>query len=91
MDPMDNSYLWIVIVGFIIAFILALGLGANDVANSFGTSVGSKVLTLRGACIVATICETSGAVLAGGKVTGCYHRKQLEKLALCRLLLGFSH
>ena len=70
MDPMDNSYLWIVIIGFIIAFILALGLGANDVANSFGTSVGSKVLTLQSACIVATICETAGAVLAGGKVTG---------------------
>ena len=70
MDSMDNSYLWIVVIGFIIAFILALGLGANDVANSFGTSVGSKVLTLRDACIVAAICETSGAVLAGGKVTG---------------------
>ncbi|XP_046864585.1 sodium-dependent phosphate transporter 2-like isoform X2 [Xenia sp. Carnegie-2017] len=66
---MDNTYLWIVVLGFIIAFILALGLGANDVANSFGTSVGSKVLTLRNACIVATICETAGAVLAGGKVT----------------------
>ena len=74
MDAMDNSYLWIVIVGFIIAFILALGLGANDVANSFGTSVGSKVLTLRDACIVAAICETSGAVLAGGKVTGLLFR-----------------
>lgn len=70
MATMDNAYLWVVIVGFVIAFILALGLGANDVANSFGTSVGSKVLTLRGACIIATICETSGAFLVGGKVTG---------------------
>ena len=67
---MDNNYLWIVVIGFIIAFILALGLGANDVANSFGTSVGSKVLTLRDACIVAAFCETAGSVLAGGKVTG---------------------
>ena len=72
IEAMDNTYLWIVVLGFIIAFILALGLGANDVANSFGTSVGSKVLTLRNACIVATICETAGAVLAGGKVTGIY-------------------
>ena len=62
MEAMDNTYLWIVIIGFIIAFILALGLGANDVANSFGTSVGSKVLTLRDACIVAAFCETAGSV-----------------------------
>lgn len=57
--------LWIVIVSYIIAFFLAFGVGANDVANSFGTSVGSKVLTLRNACILATIFEIAGAVLIG--------------------------
>lgn len=36
MEPMLAGVLWIVIVGFIIAFILAFGIGANDVANSFG-------------------------------------------------------
>jgi sodium-dependent phosphate transporter len=74
-----DSYLWLVITGFIIAFILALGLGANDVANSFGTSVASKVLTLRNACILASVCETAGAVLAGGKVTGFY----IPNLIIC--------
>lgn len=43
----DNSMLWTVIVGFIMAFILAFAVGANDVANSFGTTVGAKVLTMR--------------------------------------------
>lgn len=36
-----SDYLWILIVGFIIAFFLAFSVGANDVANPFGTSVGS--------------------------------------------------
>jgi hypothetical protein len=49
----------------VIAFILAFGIGANDVANSFGTSVGSGVLTLRQACWLATVCEVSGAILIG--------------------------
>ena len=42
----DWHYDWIVIVGFFIAFLLAISVGANDVANPFGTSVGSGALTL---------------------------------------------
>ncbi|KAM4687675.1 LOW QUALITY PROTEIN: sodium-dependent phosphate transporter 2-like [Discoglossus pictus] len=57
-----------VIVGFIIAFILAFSVGANDVANSFGTAVGSGVVTLRQACILAFIFETTGSELLGAKV-----------------------
>ncbi|XP_045677848.1 sodium-dependent phosphate transporter 2 [Phyllostomus hastatus] len=63
-----NEYLWMVILGFIIAFILAFSVGANDVANSFGTAVGSGVVTLRQACILASIFETTGSVLLGAKV-----------------------
>lgn len=65
MDPYTIDVLWIVIVGICIAFILAFGIGANDVANSFGTSVGSGVLSIRQACWLATFCEVSGAVLIG--------------------------
>ncbi|XP_041435786.1 sodium-dependent phosphate transporter 2 isoform X2 [Xenopus laevis] len=63
-----DEYLWMVIVGFIIAFVLAFSVGANDVANSFGTAVGSGVVTLRQACILASIFETTGSVLLGAKV-----------------------
>ena len=54
-----------VIVGFLVAFVLAFGLGANDVANTFGISVGSKVLTVRQACFLGTIFELLGAILVG--------------------------
>lgn len=70
LEPQDPDLLWIVIVGFLVAFVLAFGIGANDVANSFGTSVGAKVLTLRQACVIATIFELGGAILIGARVSG---------------------
>lgn len=42
-----DQFLWIVIVGAFGAFLAAFGIGANDVANAFATSVGSKAVTLR--------------------------------------------
>jgi len=59
----------LVIVAAIFGFFMAYGVGANDVANAMGTSVGSKALTLKQALIVAAIFEAAGAWLAGGEVT----------------------
>jgi len=62
-------YLWIVITGGVFSFISAMGIGANDVANAYATAVGSKSLTIKQAVVLATIFETSGALLMGGHVT----------------------
>ncbi len=48
---------------------MAYGIGANDVANAMGTSVGSRALTIRQAILVAAVLEFAGAVLAGEHVT----------------------
>ena len=53
----------------LLAFYLAWNLGANDVANSMGTSVGSKAVTLRQALVIAGILEFTGAVLFGQDVS----------------------
>ena len=64
-----NQYTWIVYVGGLFSFIASMGIGANDVANSFATSVGAKSLTIKQAVILACIFETSGAILMGSHVS----------------------
>lgn len=59
----------LVLVAALFGFIMAYGVGANDVANAMGTSVGSKALTIKQAIIIAAIFEFTGAFFAGGEVT----------------------
>lgn len=73
-----DSYRWIVILGGILAFAMAWGIGANDVANAFATSVGSGALSLKWACIIAAFCEMGGAVLLGNNVTDTVRKKIID-------------
>jgi inorganic phosphate transporter, PiT family len=57
------------VMACVFGFFMAWGIGANDVANAMGTSVGSKALTLKQAIIIAMIFEFLGAYFAGGEVT----------------------
>lgn len=62
-------YAWIVITGGIFSFVAAMGIGANDVANAYATSVGSRALTMTQSVILASIFESSGAIFMGSRVT----------------------
>jgi PiT family inorganic phosphate transporter len=59
----------LLILACIFGVFMAWGIGANDVANAMGTSVGSRALTMRQAIVIAMIFEFLGAYLAGGEVT----------------------
>ena len=59
----------LLILACLFGFFMAWGVGANDVANAMGTSVGAKALTIKQAILIAMLFEFCGAYLAGGEVT----------------------
>ncbi len=82
-----------VIIGLAALFglYMAWTIGANDVANAMGTSVGSGALTLKKAIVVAAIMEFAGAILAGGEVTDTVRKKILDpELAFVRPIDNFT-
>lgn len=69
MDIINTYGAILIIVAAVVGFLMAWGIGANDVANAMGTSVGSKALTIKQAILIAMVFEFAGAYLAGGEVT----------------------
>jgi len=66
----------------IFGLFMAWGIGANDVANAMGTSVGSKAITIKQAILIAIVFEFAGAFLAGGEVTATIRKGIIDPSAL---------
>ncbi|KAJ8602151.1 hypothetical protein CTAYLR_003501 [Chrysophaeum taylorii] len=64
-----EDWTWLIVCCGIVAFIAAYGIGANDVANAFATSVGARAITVKQAVLFASVFEFSGAVLMGSSVS----------------------
>jgi len=65
-----TAYGWVFItLALVFGLYMTWGIGANDVANAMGTSVGSRAITVAQAVVIAAIFEFAGAFLAGGHVT----------------------
>ena len=81
MDIITQYGTQLVLIAAAFGFLMAWGIGANDVANAMGTSVGTKSLTIRQAIIIAMIFEFAGAYLAGGEVTATIKDGIIDSLA----------
>ena len=69
MEVIESYGTILLVLACAFGLFMAWGIGANDVANAMGTSVGARALTLKQAILVAAIFEFTGAYLAGGEVT----------------------
>ena len=74
---LQNSNIFI-LLAILFGTFMAWGIGANDVANAMGTSVGSGAVTIKQAIIIAVIFEFTGAILAGGEVTATIRKGILD-------------
>jgi len=87
--PLSNGQ-WLMILGLLCGFYMAWSIGANDVANAMGTSVGSGALTLKRAIVIAAVMELAGAVLVGTHVTDTVRKGIFDPSALDPTLLALG-
>jgi PiT family inorganic phosphate transporter len=69
MEIIETYGFILIALAIIFGLYMTWGIGANDVANAMGTSVGSGAITVKQAIIIAAIFEFAGAFIAGGNVT----------------------
>ncbi len=69
MEVIEAYGLILIILAMVFGLFMTWGVGANDLANAMGTSVGAGAVTVKQAIYIAIVFEFAGAVLAGGNVT----------------------
>jgi PiT family inorganic phosphate transporter len=82
MGVIEDYGTTLLILAVLFGFFMAWGVGANDVANAMGTSVGAKAVTIKQAIIIAMVFEFAGAYLAGGEVTSTIRKGIIDPTAL---------
>lgn len=75
----------IVVAAAMFGAYMALNIGANDVANNMGPAVGANALTMGGAIVIAAICESAGALLAGGDVVSTISKGIIDPAGVSEL------
>ena len=76
----SNSFVVIAAAAF--GAYMAVNIGANDVANNMGPAVGANALTMGGAILIAALCESAGALLAGGDVVSTISKGIIDPAAI---------
>jgi PiT family inorganic phosphate transporter len=69
MEIITEYGVYLIALAVVFGVYMTWGIGANDVANAMGTSVGSRAITIKQAIIIAALFEFAGAFIAGGNVT----------------------
>jgi PiT family inorganic phosphate transporter len=82
VSVIETYHLTLLILACGLGLFMAFGIGANDVANAMGTSVGAKALTIKQAILVAIVFEFAGAYLAGGEVTATIRKGIIDTSAI---------
>ncbi len=78
----NHNHPTLFVLAMLFGIFMAFNIGGNDVANSFGTSVGAGTLTIPQALLIAAIFEVSGAVIAGGEVTNTIRKGIVDLKAM---------
>src|SRR5210317_621101 len=82
MDVLATYGTILIGLAVVVGLYMTWGIGANDVANAMGTSVGSGAITVKQAVVIAAIFEFAGAFLAGGHVTSTIRKGIIDPTSI---------